>query len=222
MTDIQQTIAERIDTMPPQLKRAVDHVDIDAQFRTLTQKFGFHADTMNRLYILVWTILLGMDDTEEFGKRIQEDLNLGNNIARDVAKSVEELIFQPIRDYMKEHTDTEKEGEEIGTRPVTPKNVKLNVEKEEKVQQPNPAPESSPSPQEPGQKTALEPQQVSPESQQEEIGQKSPQPQKGEVQQPQQTPSRMEESMRTTRKEEGGGGDKDEYGAHDPYREPLD
>ncbi|MEX2405519.1 MAG: hypothetical protein WD579_02860, partial [Candidatus Paceibacterota bacterium] len=102
MTDIQQTIAEQIDTMPPQLKRAVDHVDIDAQFRTLTQKFGFHADMMNRLYILVWTILLGMDDTEEFGKRIQEDLNLGNNIARDVAKSVEELIFQPIRDYMKE------------------------------------------------------------------------------------------------------------------------
>lgn len=221
-TSAKQLLKERYKQLPPPIKELVSSGEFEKKFQELYKKWGVHIDVATQIENETMLVLLGLEPPHGFARNLVSKTELEPEQVGDIAMDINNTIFQPLRKTLLRMSEEGAEQESSGTsRPVKPKNVKLNVEKEEKVQQPNPTPESSPTPQEPEQKTALEPQQKSPEPQQQEgVVQKSAQPQKEEDQQSQQTPSRIEEPMRTTRKEEGGG-DKDEYGTHDPYREPL-
>jgi len=118
--EIQTILKMNFEKLPSDVKRAVLSVDFEQHLARISQKNALQVDQMTALENETMFILLGIEHPRNYISNLARELTIDVAKARAIAQDVNEKIFRPIRDSLKQvHEITEESGsrnQEVGIR----------------------------------------------------------------------------------------------------------
>jgi hypothetical protein len=154
---------DEFDSLPENIKEVLASPETATALEGLGKKFGIQLDQLDDLFEQVGFVLLGITLPRDFVTSLQSKLGLPREQVNQIAKEVNEKIFQPIRESLKEvhgeegdlptETLTEKVEPIISTSIPTPipeqtvesfKNLGIDQINQTAGQAENPVPENLP------------------------------------------------------------------------------
>ncbi|OHA57365.1 MAG: hypothetical protein A2114_01385 [Candidatus Vogelbacteria bacterium GWA1_51_14] len=115
MTEERKQFNERYNKLPPIVKQAIDAVETADLIQTISEAHKLHIDQMGEFSNQIGLVMLGVVKPQEFIPNLREKLKIGDEEARKIALEVNEQIFNPIRESLKQvHAmgEVAKEGED--------------------------------------------------------------------------------------------------------------
>lgn len=225
MDDTQKIIQEQFQKLPKSLQDAILAVDLHDKMKVISEKHKLLIDKAAIFENETMLIMLGLESHTDYTDNLKKELRISDEQAQEIAKDVNEQIFLPIRESLKEMENKNIEEAEREQREEE-QGEEQNVEQkttQEIVQTPSyQALQATPEPQTQAQQPT---QQAAPQETQDQAQQATPEPQTQEpssifgnklteqVRSPKEN-IRMEEPP--TKKE------KKMPQSIDPYREPID
>lgn len=104
--------AEKIKTVPGELREAILAVDFLGGLRLVQKKFLLHIDQGNELEGAAFQFMFGDIATPDlFKKTVTEKLRIPDNLSTSILNEVEEKVLSPIREKLKEIEDRNIEDE---------------------------------------------------------------------------------------------------------------
>jgi hypothetical protein len=103
-----ELIKERYQGLPLQVKDAVTASDLPVKMKTIADDNSLMLDQAGALQNEILFVMLGMEPSSEFVKNISKELNINKEKANAIAKDVNQLIFDPIRKYLREWEEQEE------------------------------------------------------------------------------------------------------------------
>ena len=98
--DISAQFAERFATLPKVVQDAITSADVQKHLRDLAESHKLHVDEWQVLENNVMLTLLGFQPVAEMPTRLEQSLNLTAEVAAELAQSVSDIVFKPIRSEM--------------------------------------------------------------------------------------------------------------------------
>ena len=99
-TDIEKQISERFGQLPKVVQQAIVSADLEQKLRELSATQKLHIDQWEKLQKEVTFTLLGFQDPVELPEHIATSLEISIEEANVVAGSINEIIFEPIREEL--------------------------------------------------------------------------------------------------------------------------
>jgi hypothetical protein len=109
-TDLETLFEERLQRLPKPVRDAITSSDIEKNLRALSEKHKLHVDQWELLENEVKLGLFGFEPLENLEKNIEHEIGLPVDEARALAKSINEIVFEPIRQKLEqglEHPDAQ-------------------------------------------------------------------------------------------------------------------
>ncbi len=98
--DLNKALAERFGTLPKVVQDAITSADVQKHMRDLAESNKLHVDQYQLLENNVMLTLLGFQQVAELTSHLQKDLGVTEEVAIQLASSVSEIVFSPIRGEM--------------------------------------------------------------------------------------------------------------------------
>jgi hypothetical protein len=98
--NIGELMAERFQTLPKVVQDAITSADVQKHLRDLAEGHKLHVDQWQVLENNVMLTLLGFQPVAELTQHLQRDLSVTEEVAAELAKSISEIVFAPIRAEM--------------------------------------------------------------------------------------------------------------------------
>ncbi len=111
--DFSAVMAERFASLPKVVQDAILSADVQAHMRELAKGHKLHIDQWQVLENNVMLTLLGFHPVSELKDRLKNDLSVTDEVALDLAGSISQFVFDPIRGEMERHLDHPSATEEI-------------------------------------------------------------------------------------------------------------
>jgi hypothetical protein len=102
MTEERKQFNERYNRLPPTVKQAIDAVETADLIQTISEAHKLHIDQMGEFSNQIGLVMLGVVKPQEFIPNLREKLKIGDEEARKIALEVNEQIFNPIRESLKQ------------------------------------------------------------------------------------------------------------------------
>jgi hypothetical protein len=110
-----QELKRKYDSLPGDLKRAIDSTEVPEKIRAIATKNGLHIDKIGILEEEVGLVMLGSAHMAEFVDRIEERLSISTEKAMDITTQVNLEIFLPIRESLMKISSEEDSPQVIET-----------------------------------------------------------------------------------------------------------
>lgn len=108
-----EQLKERYAKLPKEIKEVLDSEENTDRIYDLGNKNKLHIDKIGLLNQEINLVMLGMVKPQEFVPNLREKLKISDEEARQLAMEVNEQIFAPIRESLKQvHAMGEREKEE--------------------------------------------------------------------------------------------------------------
>ncbi len=107
-TDTKELIKERYQTLPKEVKDAITASDFTNKMKTLASSHSLMLDQTDSLQKAILVIMLGLEPSSTFVDSIISELGINRGKATAIAKDVNQLIFDPIRKYLREWEEQEE------------------------------------------------------------------------------------------------------------------
>lgn len=106
--EFKKRLLERFNELPKQIQVAITSADINKRLRELATAHKLHVDEWDSLENEVMLTLLGFERPEQLEQNIQREMKMSADDARALAKSINTIVFEPIRSELErqlEHPD---------------------------------------------------------------------------------------------------------------------
>lgn len=164
-----EQIDQRFKILPPSVQDAVLSVGVADSIKSIADKHQLHIDQTGLLNEEITYVMVGAEKSSDFIRNLKTQTKLPNNKVNAIAGDVNDKIFLPIRELMKnvtkeaqvESTTENKEPETIineihyTSLGGESEEIKQQVAKEREVKPTTPIPENLPTQQEPNLVTRL-------------------------------------------------------------------
>ena len=104
--EVQQAIKARLAELPQVVQDAIASADVEKRMRALAESYKLHLDQWNKLENEVTLTLLGFLPASELPKNIQNEVGVSEEIAAQLAVSVNEIVFEPIRQELERQLES--------------------------------------------------------------------------------------------------------------------
>ena len=119
MSFTRQQLKERYAKLPKEVKAVLDSEENTDRIYDLGNKNKLHIDKIGLLNQEINLVMLGMVKPQEFVPNLREKLKIDDEEARQLAVEVNEQIFAPIRESLKQvHAMGEAEKKEVVANPL--------------------------------------------------------------------------------------------------------
>ncbi len=98
--DLNKALAERFQTLPKVVQDAITSADVQKHMRDLAEGHKLHVDQWQVLENNVMLTLLGFQPVAELTAHLRKDLGVTEEVAVELATSISEYVFTPIRGEM--------------------------------------------------------------------------------------------------------------------------
>lgn len=98
--DLNKALAERFSTLPKVVQDAITSADVQKHLRDLAEHHKLHVDQWQVLENNVMLTLLGFQPVAELTQHLKRDLSITEEVATELAQSISEMVFAPIRGEM--------------------------------------------------------------------------------------------------------------------------
>jgi hypothetical protein len=95
-----QEILERYDKLPDQIKDAMMSEATADKMREIGQRHELLIDKIGIMAEETGYVILGLERPDEFAKNLKEALEISGDKADEIASSINEEVFKPIRDHL--------------------------------------------------------------------------------------------------------------------------
>ncbi|MBP9757971.1 MAG: hypothetical protein KBD06_05200 [Candidatus Pacebacteria bacterium] len=100
--DMSAQFAERFASLPKVVQDAITSADVQKHMRDLAQSHKLHVDEWQVLENNVMLTLLGFQPVAEMATHLEKSLNITAEVAADLAQSISDIVFKPIRSEMEQ------------------------------------------------------------------------------------------------------------------------
>ncbi|HEY4479417.1 MAG TPA: hypothetical protein VI981_03635 [Candidatus Paceibacterota bacterium] len=106
----QETINEKIASLPSDVKDAINSVDIGMRVQTIGSKYHLQIDELNELEKTTAYVMLGLCHPSSYIEVLKTKLAISNETAEAIALDINETIFKPLRASLRKmHSLSEQE-----------------------------------------------------------------------------------------------------------------
>lgn len=109
--NLKQEIIARYQKLPSSVKDAVSSLNMSGVIKTIAASHGLLVDKMGILHNEIMLVLLGIEPSSSFVENLGRQLNVSDGEVVSIATEVNEGIFAPIRTYLREWEDAQKNSE---------------------------------------------------------------------------------------------------------------
>jgi hypothetical protein len=95
--ETQKIIATQMETLPEDIKQAINSVDYKTKLQEITKKQKLLIDQAAKLEMETTLVMIGLEPMTDYIDNLQREMELSSVRAKEVAMDVDELIFKPIR-----------------------------------------------------------------------------------------------------------------------------
>lgn len=110
--DLDTALQERFASLPKVVQEAITSADVQKHMRDLAEGHKLHVDQWQVLENNVMLTLLGFQPVAELTQHLQRDLGVTEELAVELASSISEHVFSPIRGEMERVLDHPSATEE--------------------------------------------------------------------------------------------------------------
>ncbi len=103
--DLAAKIETRIAELPENIRQAIQSTDLDMRIQAIGKKHQLHIDQIENLGQEIYLTMLAFADPNKFIDSMQEQLNIAKEKAETISVDVNNEIFMPIRDSMKQFAE---------------------------------------------------------------------------------------------------------------------
>ncbi|MFA5841518.1 MAG: hypothetical protein WC835_00970 [Candidatus Paceibacterota bacterium] len=89
-------------SLPKDVRDAITSADVDLKVTELAGKYRLHIDKAEELSDETGLVMLGLTKPQDYLKNLKQRLELPEDMARDLVTDVNEQIFKPIRESLKQ------------------------------------------------------------------------------------------------------------------------
>lgn len=97
----QEQLREKFNALPENIQESIISVDTAKIINDISNKYSLHVDQMGKLAEETGLVMLGATRPEEFLDGVKDGLNIPLETAGEIVKEVNEQIFFPIRESLK-------------------------------------------------------------------------------------------------------------------------
>ena len=98
--DLKETLAQRFKELPAPVQRAITSSDVEKRLRELATQHRLHVDQWDALENEVMLALLGFEHPQDLEKNLAAALGAGVEGVQTIAKDINKIIFEPIREEL--------------------------------------------------------------------------------------------------------------------------
>lgn len=95
------TLEEKFKTLPPDVQQAITSVDIAQQLTDIGKAHRLHLDQLDELFDEAGLVMLGLTKPRNFVANLRKRVEISEEDARAIVKTVDAGIFSPIRESLK-------------------------------------------------------------------------------------------------------------------------
>lgn len=95
------TLEEKFKTLPPDVQQAITSIDIAQQLTDIGKAHHLHIDQLDELFDEAGLVMLGLTKPRNFVANLRKRVEISEEDARAIVKSVDAGIFSPIRESLK-------------------------------------------------------------------------------------------------------------------------
>lgn len=136
-TDFEKQLAERFKQLPKVVQDSIMSADVQKRLRDLASAHKLHVDEWDALENEVMLTILGFEKPEDLEKNIQKETGTSAEEARAIATSINQIVFEPIRQELERQLSHPEAQEAAETGAETVRKQLLGAER---------GPESQPAP----------------------------------------------------------------------------
>jgi hypothetical protein len=111
-----ELLNERFSQLPEIIQDIILDSNWKAVIRRITETYSLHIDQGGYLEAVTLLTMLGLEESEDYIKNIQKEVNITEPLAKEIAVDIEKNIFQKIREKVIQDTTKEKSIEVIKER----------------------------------------------------------------------------------------------------------
>ncbi|MEX0918942.1 MAG: hypothetical protein WDZ85_03195 [Candidatus Paceibacterota bacterium] len=126
----QEQLDEVFKKLPTDLKDAIVAVETADIIRQASVKHHLHVDQMGELAEETGLVMMGLTRPGQYIGNLARRLHISNDLAREIAKEIDEKIFRPVKDSLQKVRGFEVEDPTVATPPAEPPAENKEVEKE--------------------------------------------------------------------------------------------
>ena len=97
----QELVQEKLRKLPRDLRNAIFSEDMTTKMGAIAKRYGLSIDQLGELDTVTNDIILGFIHPRDYTTELSKNLNIGIDVAKNIAKEVNEQIFSPIRESLK-------------------------------------------------------------------------------------------------------------------------
>jgi len=126
--ELQNTLKQHYDSLPVEIQRAIIDANLPFKLQEIVKNNKLMIDQAGKLEIETYLVLFGIQQLDKYIDNIVKNVGLPKEKATVVAKSVDELVFKNIREYLKAINEviSQKDNSEE-TEKINPDDTKLNM-----------------------------------------------------------------------------------------------
>jgi len=109
--DTQKKIKEQFELLPEVVRNAITSADVQKQLRAVSDNHQLHIDQWGKLENEVMLTLLGFEEPVNLPSNLQSEVGVTAEIAESLAKDINKIVFEPIRQELErqlEHPDAQE------------------------------------------------------------------------------------------------------------------
>jgi len=116
MNETQEIVREQFKKLPKNMQDAILSANLSENLKAISEKHHFRIDQAGTFETEVMLVMLGLERTDAFAKSIEREIEISKEVAEQITKDVNDQIFLPIRESLKQiqsqNNDEEEEEEE--------------------------------------------------------------------------------------------------------------
>ncbi len=140
-----EIIKNRFNELPPDIKQAIMDSNLASKFDSIAEKNNLRLDQNGNLQTETLLVMLGLENNSDYIDNIQKALEIKKVEAINLAKDVNEMILNPIRDSLRIIQEVHNEIENSDR--ITDNDKPKIVEIQNQITTPTPPPTPPPHPQ---------------------------------------------------------------------------
>lgn len=120
MTYTDKELKQKLESLPTDVQNAIFGVETTEVIANIQQKYKLHVDQTGKLAEEVGLVMLGFSRPNEFVGKIAKNLRVTQMTAVEITKDINDKIFNPIKESLKQIHNLENSGNEplIKTKPT--------------------------------------------------------------------------------------------------------
>lgn len=108
--DSKEILNERFSQLPEVIQDIILQSNWKDVIRRLTNTYNLHIDQGGSLEAITLLTMLGLEDPKDYINNLKEEVKVTDSLAKEIAKEIENNVFQKIRESVMRETTGEKEG----------------------------------------------------------------------------------------------------------------